>query len=415
MLQRIFIIKYLFTRSRASVVRTIALVSVGGVGVGVMAMVVVLSVMNGFDDAIRNRLLNVESHIHVKGVEPTPELEVQLKQVVGSLGSVQSFAQQDVIIRTMDGYYSGGVAKGLDDQALTNLAKAAEKIQLFTDDAESSTSFDNEKKLNLGPREIAVGIELAHSLGIFTGDEINILAPESLLLPAGEMPIYERVKVKALLRTDVPQFDSESIVYQRAKGMPKLSRSASLEEGYQVRLIKVDDASRLVPAIKKVMGPTVKVQTWESLNPGLFYSLKMEKLSMSIFLGLTILVSCFSIVTVLVLLVTEKKTDVGVLRAMGATKVQIRNIFLSVGAALGLAGILGGVTLGLLICFLLDRYPIIKLPNIYYDTSIPVSFDWFVVVGIVVLGALLTIAGTFVPAWRVAQLSPVDAIRRVDE
>jgi len=413
MLERLFITRYLLNRSRSSVVRIIALLSVGGVAVGVMAMVVVLSVMNGFDDAIRNRLLNVESHLRVRDIKPTPEFEDKIKKAVGSRGDVETFSTQDVILRTLDGVYSGAVARGVPQDFIESLEKQNQKIQIFRDELTGDSN--RSEGLELGPREVALGVELAHQLGIFTGDEVNLIAPESLLLPAGEMPVYERVKVKALLRTDVPHFDSQTVIFSRQVGLPRLVQAASLEQGYEIRLKNMNNLDDVERDVKNVLGGAGKIESWEKLNPGLFYSLRMEKISMGMFLGLTVLVSCFSIVTVLVLLVTEKRVDVGILRSLGATKKQIRKIFVFLGVTLGLTGIMGGLVLGLLICFTLDRFPIIQLPNIYYDTSIPVSMDWVIIGGIIVLGSVLTVLGTLVPAWNVAELSPVNAIRRVDE
>ena len=220
-----------------------------------------------------------------------------------------------------------------------------------------------------------IGVDLARGLGIFEGDEITLVAPESLLLPAGEIPIYEKATVKALVRTDVPDVDGHVVFYDADHGLSRLKDTASLEKGLEIRLKDPENAPDLAAKIRKMKwGP---VKTWQDMNAALFYSLRMEKTLMGVFLGLTVLVACFSIISVLVLLVTEKRADVGVLKALGATKNIIRRIFVTIGLTLGLLGILGGTLFGLLICWIIVRYPIIRLPDIYYDTSFPVRVEPF--------------------------------------
>jgi len=403
----------MLNRTRGSVVRTIAMLSVGGICLGVLAMVVVLSVMQGFDEAIKKRLLGVQPHLVIS--DASAETFRKITEVVGKNGTVDPYSNQDVIIRTLDGIFSGGVARGVDSQALKKIAQQVKnKIEV----SESGSSVIVGKKqiakvnFELAPKEVALGVELARSLGIFDGDEINIVAPESLLLPAGEMPIYEKVRVRALLRTDVPDVDTHAVFYDVNTGLKKLKHSASLESGFEVRLNNPDDSVKVKESLVKL--GVKKVKTWQELHSALFYSLNMEKTLMGLFLGLTVLVSSFSVVSVLVLLVTEKRADVGILKSIGATKQQIRRIFMAIGACLGLVGIVGGVVFGLIICGLLDRFPIIKLPEIYYDTTIPVQVEVPVILGIIFLGMILTLAGAVIPAWRIADSSPIEALRHDD-
>jgi lipoprotein-releasing system permease protein len=256
-------------------------------------------------------------------------------------------------------------------------------------------------------------VDLARSLGIYEGDTVTLVAPESLLLPSGEIPVYEKAVVKALVRTDVPEVDGHVVFFDVDKGLHRLDETASMEKGLEIRLNNPESAPDL--AEKMVKLTTGKVKTWRDMDAALFYSLKMEKTLMGVFLGLTVLVASFSIMSVLVLLVTEKRTDVGILKALGATRNTVRRIFTLIGLTLGVVGILGGTVLGLIICWVIVRYPIIHLPDIYYDTSFPVKVEPITIGMIVILGLLLTLAGTFVPAWRVASFDPMAAIRRSED
>jgi len=414
MLERLFVFRYLFGQSKKSTVRTIALLSVGGIGLGVMAMVVVLSVMGGFDQAIKTRLLGVEPHLVVDN--SSGDVEEKIATMVGKHGIVDRYAQQDVIIRTVDGIFSGAVAQGEETKAMVNFGKRVKHNVVVNDSSTGAMATGKNEEVPidfvLGPRDVAVGADLARSLGIFEGDEITLVAPESLLLPAGEMPIFDKMRVKALIESDVPDIDEHVVFYDVDHGLKKLRDSASLENGLEIRLKNPDDAAGLATKIRAMKVGTVK--TWEDMNAALFYSLRMEKTLMGVFLALTVLVSSFSIVSVLFLLVTEKREDVGILKAVGATRGLIHRIFMALGLVLGLLGIVGGTAGGLFICWLLKTYPVIKLPDIYYDTSFPVHVESTVIIGIVVLGILLTLLGTLIPAWKVARYEPISAIRHED-
>jgi lipoprotein-releasing system permease protein len=415
MLERLFVFRYLFIKARRSIVRTMAFLSVGGIGIGVLAMIVVLSVMGGFDEAIKTRILGAEPHLLVLG--PNDDAAKQkVADVVKNRGQVFKFSKQDVIVRTVDGIFSGALAQGEEPGFLQSLGKKVRHSVNVTETPSGAIATSKHASepidFKLGPREIAIGVDLARSLGIFEGDEVTLVAPETLLLPQGELPIYQKVKVKALVRTDVPDIDAHSVFYDVDVGLRRLHEAASLETGIQAKLKNPDDAGDLADNLKKLK--IGKVQTWQDLNAALFYSLKMEKTLMGIFLALTVLVSSFSIIAVLVLLVTEKQKDVGILKALGASAVTIRRIFMSIGLALGLIGIVGGTVFGLLICWILIKYPLIRLPDIYYDTSIPVRVNSGIVIGIVVLGTLLTLGGTVFPAWRISLYEPIKAIRHDD-
>jgi len=410
MLERLFILRYLWSSTKGSTVKTIALISVGGIGIGVLAMVVVLSVMAGFDEAIKTRLLGIEPHIVIDN--NTPEVQEKVNRVFKKGAKIERFSKQDVILRTVDGIFSGAVAQGEEPGLIRRLAKKI-KHNVVVDDASggaiaTSKNESSAVDFDLKPKEV----DLARSLGIFEGDEVTLVAPESLLLPAGEMPIYEKAFVKALVRTDVPDVDGHIIFFDVDHGMRRLKDTASLETGLEIRLDDPESAPEVAAKLKKLNLGHVK--SWQDMNAALFYSLRMEKTLMGVFLGLTVLVACFSVISVLVLLVTEKRMDVGILKAMGATKNTVRRIFMFIGLTLGLLGILGGTGLGLLICYILVHYPLIRLPDIYYDTSFPVKVEPLMIVTIVILGILLTLLGTFVPAWKVAQNEPISAIRRDD-
>lgn len=410
MLKRLFIFRYLLSKSKGSLVRIMAILSVGGIGIGVTAMIVILSVMEGFDGNIKERLLGVEPHLVIGYAQP--ELKDQIQELVGANAEVLPFAHQDVLIWTVDGLHSGAEAQGVDRARLKSLGRQlSQRVEVIEDGGEIHTQerLVSNLDFDLGRREVALGRDLAGSLGIFEGDEITIIAPESLLLPSGELPIFEKAKVKALLKTNVEDIDRRGLFYDRSNGLPKLKGAASLSHGYEVRFKNPDDAFGVTAQLQEA--GLSDVRTWKDLNSALFYSLDMEKTLMGLFLGITILVSSFSIISILILLVSEKKKDVGLLKAIGASKVRVQELFISVGLTLGLSGIVGGVILGLGICFILDTFTIFELPDIYYDTTLPVEVEYWVVGGIIFFGVVLSYFGALIPSWKISRLDPIKALK----
>ncbi len=412
MLEKLFLKRYLLTSSHSSVVRVLAWISISGISLGVLTMIVVLSVMSGFDEAIEKRLLHSQPHLTITGL--TPAQEITLKKDI-STQSMTSFSRQDVIVRTVDGLFTGAEAYGAELSRINQMGKRVGHSVEIIEDANGTYSTgktkSSDEKLLLGKDEIAIGVDLARSLGVFEGDEVTVISPESLLVP-GETPTYQKVKVRALLRADFSDYDSKYIYFRQdsqVNGLRKFRDTASLESGFEIMLPSPDYALQVKERL--IAEGVTGVKTWQDLNSALFYSLKMEKRLMSMFLGLTILISSFSIMSVLFLLVTEKEKDVGILKALGAKKKQIMAIFIYIGLILGALGIGSGTLLGLLICWVIKTFPIIHLPDVFLDTHFPVKIEFLVIAGIVLLGAILTFLSAIGPAIKVANTDPLDSFR----
>jgi lipoprotein-releasing system permease protein len=418
-----FFIRYLFSRRAGALVRLISWLCILGVGVGVLAMVVVLSVMTGFGGAIQERLLSVEPHIMVKlkdlKNESTAVIDLQVELEKLSLFPKKTeyfaFEDQDVIIRTIDGYFGGAVARGIEPTALKRMLDKLRAIEIEKE-SDIGQEIANTKDYKgweqiegLKAGEVVIGIDLAKSLGIFTGDEITAVPPESLLLPAGEVIPHEKVVVKRVLRTNLPDFDNGFLFYRRDMSFRWRDRPASLQKGVAVYLPDPYKADALIKRMPK--NKNWEVESWNQRNSALFYSLKMEKLLMTVFLGLTLFIGSFSIVTVLVLLGTQKRRDIGILLACGFSKSKTRNLFAGVGFILSSIGVVSGLVIGLIICYILDNYSIIELPDIYYDQRIPVSVDAGLIGGLLLIAALIAFLGSWLPAYLNTSLTPVEALQ----
>jgi len=405
---------YLLSRRAGSLIRTVAWLCMVGVGLGVMALIVVTSVMNGFNDQIRRRLLAVEPHLIVKipGVSE-PELlkahplykEVQTRPET----VIDVFEDQDVVLRTVDGLFQGAIAKGVEPGALAYIMRESHKalaVGKVSGGGESAPVID--ESMQPGPGEIYIGIDLARMLGIFEGDKLVIIAPEALLLPQGEAPPFERVTVKGFMQTNIQDIDNRMVYFSRGQSFNNLRRSASRQVGIEVRVKNPEDIDDLKRQLE-AKGATVS--SWIDRNSALFYALKMEKIAMSAFLGLAALIASFSIVTVLVLLLTQKRKDIGLLMSLGLSPSKTRWLFVKVGLILSSVGILGGLAVGLSICWVVARYPLPILPDIYYDATIPATIDPRFISGILIVAGLIAFFSADLPARAATQELPAEALR----
>lgn len=409
---------YLLSRRAGALIRTVAWLCMAGVSLGVFALVVVISVMNGFNESIQKRLLAVEPHLVVK-VPGLESIEALTSHGVFKLlkenkeAQTEIFENQDVILRTGDGLFGGALAKGIESQALSYILRETRKSS-FQPPPSQATSVEvpplSDETLKLGPGEILIGVDLARGLGIFEGDRITVIPPEALLLPAGEAPPFERVLVKGLLVTNLPDIDAKVIFYGRGQTFLTFRRSPSREAGYEVRL---PDANRFDGLKAQIESRGGKVETWIDRNSSLFYALKLEKMAMGTFLGLSALIASFSIVTVLVLLITQKRKDIGLLMALGLGPAQTRNLFVKVGLILSSMGIGTGLVLGVIVCVILDRFPITVLPDIYYDATIPAKIEPLFLLGILVASVSIAFVSAWIPARNTTSELPSEALRGV--
>lgn len=405
---------YLLSRRAGALIRTVAWLCMAGVGLGVMSLVVVISVMNGFNDQIRGRLLAVEPHLVVKvpGVERADLLKNHpIYRDLEAMKDVQTeiYEKQDVILRTVDGLFGGAVARGVEPQGLryilTETRKAQEKN---TGGTGVETPPVSDETTHLGPGEVLVGIDLARTLGIFEGDKVTVIPPEALLLPAGEAPPFERVTVKGLLTTNLPDIDSKAVFYGRGVTFQQFRNSASREAGFELRL---PDPNHYQALKESLEDKGVNVSTWIERNSALFYALRMEKYAMGSILALSALIASFSIVTVLVLLLTQKRKDIGLLMALGLSPARTRHVFVRLGLYLSMVGIGGGILIGIVICVLVDKYPLPILPDIYYDTTIPATIEPLFIFGILVVACLIAVISAWVPARNHTCELPSEALR----
>lgn len=398
---------YLLSRRSGALVRIIAWHCILGVGMGVAALIIVLSVMEGFNRTIRARMLSVEPHlVLVQKAHPTEAQTHDLERLVntvsgGAVDQIDRFETQDLILRSVDGVFAGVVAKGLDAGAINSLlSRIWQASRLETAPPQMETS-------ELGSNEVILGVDLARSLGIFEGDEVLLIPPETLLLPKGEVPKFQKFRVRSLVSTQMPEFDSKLLFYNLDKFNRRM-HSASRETGFEIRLKNAHEAD----AVKaKLKDRGIDVQTWGERDTSLFFALKMESLAMTLFLSLAVLITSFSIVIVMVLLMSQKRQDIGLLMALGMSVRQARFVFLRVGLFLSFVGIAGGIALGTGVAVILDWYPMELLPDIYTDATLPAKLTTRIFLFVASSSSLIAIFGSWLPVWRYVVDNPSEALR----
>ena len=363
--------RFLLSRRAESLIKTISRISVIGLWLGVSALIIVVSVMNGFHRSIRSRLLSVEPHLVLEFGDLNSVSELishPLHKKILDMGAhfVSPVSRQDVILRTTDGLIQGAVAQGVTRERLLQLFEYGEKRE------ERRDPKLKEKIKNMAPGEIILGEGLAHSVGLFRDDFVTLIPPETLLMPADEVPQVFQALVKGFISTDIERIDDQSFYYIIDESLPRLRQETSGSLALEVWLDDPDRADFIKGKLESEhLSEKLKVETWQSRNANLFFALKMEKVVVSLLVSLSTLIAGLSIISVMVLLLTQKRKDIGHLLALGLTRRKTRALFVNIGLYLALMGIFAGVITGVLGSVLIDTFSKDVLPAFYEETNIP--------------------------------------------
>jgi len=385
-------------------------VSMLGIALGVAALIIVLSVMNGFQKEVRDRMLSVVAHVEVADVQGGALTDWQAtvakaKENPQVIGAAPFVAAQALIARGDD--MRGAVVRGIspkDEATVTDLAAQLKDTTLA--------------KLTPGAWGIVLGIELARSLGVREGDSVTIVAPGGQVTPAGVVPRLKQLTV-------VGTFDSGHYEYDSTLALIHLDDAERLfrvegPTGVQLRLKDLHQAPEVAIQLSAALGPQVTVRDWTRTNRNWFSAVQLEKRLMFIILTLIVAVAAFNLVSTLVMTVTDKRADIAILRTLGASPRSIMGIFMVQGAASGVIGTLAGVLFGLLIAFNVDVIvPFIEgvlhtsfLPgSIYLISRMPSEPQSADILPITLISLLLSFVATLYPSWRASRVQPAEALR----
>ena len=393
--------RYLRAKRKQVFISLITLLSVAGVTVGVMALIVVIAVMTGFEADLKNRILGVESHLvvlrHGLFTDHRPVLE-KIEEEPG-VEAATPFVYSQVMLRSANGA-SGAVLRGIDPESAGRVIRNIDP-ELMDQLADSRET---------GPT-IVLGKELARSLGVVKGDSIYVISPRGFLSPAGHVPAMKRFAVSGVFSSGMYEYDG-TLAYVHIAEAQRLLRMGEAVTGIEIRLDDIYLADRIGNKIAEKLGFPFWTRDWMQMNRNLFSALKLEKTVMFIILVLIVLVAAFNIASTLIMMVMEKTRDIAILKAMGAKNKSIRRIFVFNGMIIGAVGTALGVTLGFLACFLLDRYKFIELPgDVYYITTLPVRLEMLDVAVIAAAALVICFLATLYPARQAARMDPVEALR----
>ena len=409
---------FIFSKRAGALVKRIAWLSMGAIAISVTAFLVVLFVMNGMNASIKKRIVGLEPHLYVTipGLNTPQELEnhpafQRLKEDDGNKAYV--FETQDIIIRSQDGQFRGGIARGVTRASLEHFIEQLRKLDSdkpsSVNSAEAPTYFwDPQDVPDEG--EVVIGVDLAQSLGVFEGDFITVVSPSGLLLPPGETPKFERVRIKKIVTTRLADVDSQYVFYQRGKALTALNNEGLKKIGIEAWLADESKIGEMKESLLKF--PDVQVETWEDRNGALLYALKLEKLTIGFFLGLAGMIAASSILTVLALLLSQKRRDIAILRTIGYSSRQTVRTFTQMGCMISGIGVLAGTIIGTSVGLYIEHNPINFLPQqIYYDASVPALVDWKLVFGVLIVSSVIAWLGSYIPARTASEVQPSEALR----
>lgn len=401
--------RYLRARRKQRFISLITLLSVAGVTVGVMALIVVIAVMAGFESDLKKRILGIDSHIILERSDHQLTDYHRISRRLRSFDGVRSaapFITTQTMLRS-DVAIAGSVVRGIDPDAADAAVQGLDGGSLSALGKPQGTCTAGDRPLP----GIVLGRELARSLGVIKGDAVYLISPRGMISPVGHMPAMKRFCIVGLFETGMYEYDG-SLAFIRLEDAQHLLRMGRTVTGIEIRVNDIYDARKIASAILAELKEPYTAKDWMEMNRNFFSALKLEKTMMFILLTLIVLVAAFNISSSLIMMVMEKTRDIAILKTMGATDGSIRRIFVFKGFVIGLFGTFLGGSLGTLLCILLKRYEFVKLPSdVYYVTTLPVQLEWHMVALISLSTLGISLLATLYPASQAAGLNPVEALR----
>ncbi len=400
--------RYLRAKQKETFISLITILSIAGVTVGVMALIVVIAVMAGFESDLKERILGVESHIvlmrHGGSLSDYRKISKQIDTLDG-VTAATPFIYTQIMLRSPSGV-SGAVLRGIDPDSAGRVIKILKNSGL--QNLKQFQGQGNSKSLVPG---VILGKELARNLGVGEGDAVYLISSQGMISPIGYLPAMKRFKVAGLFESGMYEYDG-SLAYINLKDAQKILHMEGAVTGIEVRVKDVYDARNIAEKIVSNLGFPYWAKDWMQMNHNLFSALKLEKTVMFIILALIVLVAAFNIASTLIMMVMGKTKDIAILKAMGALDSSIRKIFIFNGMIIGSVGTTLGVCLGFIMCELLEKYKFIELPgDVYYISTLPVRLNPMDVLIIAAAALIICFIATLYPARQASKLNPVEAIR----
>ena len=397
--------RYLRSRRRENFISLISLISITGVALGVIALDCSLSMMNGFETEIRQRIVETTAHISVysyagEGFADWRSLAEKVQEVPEVIGVAPGIYAKSVIgsSQANEGVY----VKGIIPEEEVKVSRLPENIvagQLNLEDPNDSLP------------GIVIGRELASTLGVKIKDEVVLASLKQKKLSITIQPKYKRFRVTGIFETGFNEYDA-TLVYIAMPVAQDLFKLDSLVTDLQVKVTDVYRSREIAKRVEEHVGQPYYAVDWSERHKNLFSWMTLEKYGMALILGLIVLVAAFGIVSTLVMLVLQKRQEIAILKSMGATQQQVMRIFVIQGTLLGIVGTVAGTCIGFLACWLQKEFHLVSIPSeIYFINTLPIDMRFHEFVLIAVSSVLISFLATLYPSRRASRLFPSDILR----
>ena len=397
--------RYLRSRQKQDLF-SLTFLSIAGIGLGVMVLIVVIAVITGYKETVKERILSVIPHIvlqrHLSNVSDYHQVLETIEKTPGVKGA-SPFVTCQALLRSASkssGTFIQGVDVGTVNQVITFL-----KASLLT-------QYDIPREGASSIPGIILGKGLAEDLNVQVGDSVLLISAQGDVLAFNRSPAMKQFRVVGLCESGIYDFDKTLSFISMATAQDLLGLHRDEATSIEIRVTDIYQADKIRKSIVESLGPWYWAYDWMEKYQSFFLALRLQKAVLFIILTLIVVVAAFNIAGTQLMMVMEKKKDIAILRAIGATEKHIRRIFVFKGMVTGLMGTLFGGVLGVILCGLLSKYHFIDLPaDVYYVSTLPVQLRAFDVISIFLAALCICFFATIYPAHRAAGLNPVDAIR----
>ena len=417
-------LRYLRAKRSEAFISLITMISIVGVMIGVMTLNIVLAVMTGFEEDLRDRILGFNPHIVLvsyAGTIANPDEVVQKVRDTPGVAAAAPLVYSQVMLssgQSVSGVVVRGVPPDLEEAVIDlqahltsgSLAGLGAPFEVLIEGSDKDAD-KNGRPDTTTLTGVILGQELAKQLGLAIGDPVSVVSPLGTPSPVGPIPKVKRFALAGTFDSGMYDYDS-GLLYMGLADAQKFFGLGNAITGVEIRVTDLYDAERVARRLEQTLGTPFRARDWMEVNRNLFLAFKLEKVVYFIVLTLIVLVAAFNIVATLIMVVMEKRKDIAILKSMGATERSIARIFMLKGLIIGVVGTLLGVIGGYAGCWVLRRYQFVELPkDVFYVSTLPVRVYGENFAAVALVSVVICLLATIYPARQAAGLAPVEVIR----